>query len=136
MTVQNGKDLLLKLRREGEAAFDTVAGLRATRIAFGAETVDVTTIESAGWRELLAGAGVRSATVSGSGVFRDEATDERMRALFFAGLAPAFQVVIPGFGRIEGPFQITSLEYAGSYDGEATYEVSLASAGTVAFTAI
>ena len=69
-------------------------------------------------------------------MFRDEATDERMRALFFAGQAPAFQVVIPGFGVVEGPFQITSLEYAGSYDGEATYEVSLASAGAVAFTAI
>ena len=136
MTVQNGKDLLLKLRREGGAQFDTVAGLRATRIAFGAETVDVTTIESAGWRELLAGAGVRSASVSGSGVFRDEATDERMRALFFEGRAPAFQVVIPGFGVVEGPFQITALEYAGSYDGEATYEVSLASAGALAFTAI
>ena len=136
MTVQNGKDLLLKLRREGGSQFDTVAGLRATRIAFGAETVDATSIESAGWRELLAGAGVRSASVSGSGVFRDEATDERMRAVFFEGRAPSFQIVIPGFGIVEGPFQITSLEYAGSYDGEATYEVSLASAGALAFTAI
>ena len=136
MSVQNGKDLLLKLRSEDGARFETVAGLRATRLAFGAETVDVTTIESAGWRELLAGAGVRQASVSGSGVFRDEATDERMRALFFAGRAPAFQVVIPGFGVVEGAFQITSLEYAGSYDGEATYEVSLASAGSLAFAAL
>ena len=31
---------------------------------------------AAEWRELLAGAGVRSAAISGSGVFRDEATDE------------------------------------------------------------
>ena len=135
MTVQNGKDLLLKIAREGASGFDTVAGLRATRLSFGAETVDATSIESAGWRELLAGAGVRSASVSGSGVFRDEASDERMRALFFAGRAPRFQVVIPSFGVIEGAFQITSLEYAGSHDGEATYEVSLASAGALQFSA-
>ena len=136
MTVQNGKDLLLKVYDEAAARFETVAGLRATRLAFGAETVDVTSIESAGWRELLASAGVRSATVSGSGVFRDQATDERVRGVFFAGEAPAFQVVIPDFGVVEGPFQITSLEYSGTFDGEATYEVSLSSAGALGFTAL
>jgi TP901-1 family phage major tail protein len=114
-----------------------VAGLRATRIAFNAETVDVTTLESAGrWRELLAGAGVRSAAVSGSGVFRDAASDERARAIFFAGEIPVFQVIIPDFGVIEGPFQITSIEYSGSHDGEAVYEMALASAGAVGFTAL
>ena len=136
MAVQNGKDLLLKVYDEDAARFETVAGLRATRLAFGAETVDTTSIESAGWRELLASAGVRSATVSGSGVFRDEATDARMRSVFFAGEAPRFQVVIPDFGTVEGPFQITSLEYSGTFDGEATYEVSLASAGALGFTAL
>ena len=136
MSVQNGKDLLLKVRDEAGARFETVAGLRATRIAFGAETVDATSIESGGWRELLASAGVRSATVSGSGVFRDEATDARMRRVFFEGAAPRCQVVIPDFGVVEGAFQITSLEYAGTHDGEATYEVSLASAGALGFSAL
>lgn len=67
MAVQNGKDLLIKLD-DGLGNFQTIAGLRATRISFNAETVDVTSLESAGgWRELLAGAGVRSAALSGSG---------------------------------------------------------------------
>ena len=135
MGVQNGKDLLLKVYREADEGFVTVAGLRATRLAFGSDTVDVTSVESRGWRELLTGAGVRSATISGSGVFRDEDTDARMRAVFFNGEAPRFQVVIPDFGVMEGAFQVTSLEYAGAHDGEATYEVSLASAGTVTFEA-
>jgi hypothetical protein len=68
-------------------------------------------------------------------VFRDAATDERARAAFFAGEIPDFQVVIPHFGTIEGPFQITALEFAGSYNGEATYELSMASAGRLIFTA-
>ncbi|MCV2871106.1 phage major tail protein, TP901-1 family [Defluviimonas sp. WL0050] len=137
MAAQNGKDLLIKLDLTGGGQFTTIAGLRATRISFNAETVDVTSLESqGGWRELLGGAGVRSASVSGSGVFVDSATDDRARQIFFAGTVEQFQVIIPDFGIVEGPFQITAIEYAGSYNGEATYELSLASAGALNFTAI
>jgi TP901-1 family phage major tail protein len=137
MAAQNGKDLLIKLDLTGGGQFTTIAGLRATRISFNAETVDVTSLESqGGWRELLGGAGVRSASVSGSGVFVDSATDDRARQIFFAGTVEQFQVIIPDFGIVDGPFQIGSIEYAGSYNGEATYELSLASAGALSFTAI
>ncbi len=137
MGAQNGKDLLVKLDLTGGGQFTTIAGLRATRISFNAETVDVTSLESqGGWRELLGGAGVRSASVSGSGVFVDSATDDRARQIFFSGTVEMFQVIIPDFGIVDGPFQITAIEYAGSYNGEATYELSLASAGALSFTAI
>ena len=137
MAVQNGKDLLIKVDLTGDGQFETVAGLRATRISFNAETVDVTSLESTGgWRELLAGAGVKSAAISGSGVFRDANTDERARQIFFDGEVPAFQVVIPDFGVVQGPFQISALEYAGSHNGEASYELTLASAGVLTFTAL
>lgn len=137
MAVQAGKDLLIKIDQTGDGQFETIAGLRATRISFNAETVDVTTLESqGGWRELLAGAGVKSAAISGSGVFRDANTDERARQIFFDGEIPAFQVVIPDFGTVAGPFQISALEYAGSHNGEASYEIALASAGALSFTAL
>ena len=137
MVAQNGKDLLIKLDLTGAGSFQTIAGLRASRISFNAESVDVTSLESqGGWRELLGGAGVKSAAISGAGVFRDEATDERARQIFFDGETPDFQVIIPDFGIVEGAFQITSVEYAGSHNGEATYELSLASAGALTFTAI
>ncbi|MRU16979.1 phage major tail protein, TP901-1 family [Roseovarius sp. A21] len=136
MAVQNGKDLLVKIDLTSDGNFQTVAGLRATRISFNAESVDVTSLESAGgWRELLAGAGVKSASISGSGIFRDAASDERARQIFFDGETPDFQVVIPDFGVVEGPFQVSAIEYAGTHDGEATYELSLASAGQLSFTA-
>lgn len=136
MAAQNGKDLLIKVDMTGSGSFETIAGLRATRISFNAETVDITSLESqGGWRELLSGAGVRSAAISGSGVFRDADTDARTRQLFFDGEVPGFQVVIPDFGVVEGPFQVTALEYAGSHNGEATYELSLASAGALTFEA-
>lgn len=136
MAAKNGKDLLIKVDILGDGSFVTLAGLRATRISFNAESVDVTSLESeGGWRELLGGAGVKSASISGSGVFKDADTDERARQLFFDGEVPDFQVTIPDFGVVEGPFQVTALDYAGSHNGEATYELALASAGALNFVA-
>ncbi len=137
MVAQKGKDLLIKLDMTGAGVFETIAGLRATRISFNAESVDVTSLESqGGWRELLGGAGVKSASISGSGVFRDATTDERARQVFFDNEVQNFQVIIPDFGTVEGAFMITSIEYAGSHNGEATYELSMASAGELTFTAL
>ncbi|MEM9049140.1 MAG: phage major tail protein, TP901-1 family [Pseudomonadota bacterium] len=137
MVAQKGKDLLIKVDMDGAGTFATLAGLRATRVALNAQTVDATSIDSQGrWRELLAGAGVRSATITGSGIFKDSSADARAREIFFAGELPDFEITIPDFGVIEGAFQIASLEYSGDHDGEATYEVSLASAGALSFTAL
>jgi TP901-1 family phage major tail protein len=137
MAAQKGRDLLLKLDETGIGSFETIAGLRATRLSFNADTIDVTTAESTGnWRELLAGAGLRTAAVSGSGIFKDSAADAALRRVFFDGTIPAFQIVIPDFGVVSGPFQIGNLEYSGNHDSEAGFEVSLASAGALSFAEI
>jgi TP901-1 family phage major tail protein len=135
MALQKGRDMLLKIA-DGEA-FVTVAGLRARTISLNARTVDVTDSESAGgWRELLSGAGVKALSVSGSGVFRDAASDALMREAFFAQNQKTWQLIVPDFGRFEGPFLIASLDYAGDHDGEATFAMTLASAGEISFVAI
>ena len=134
MAAQKGKDLLLKLDQSG--SFITVAGLRTKRLAFNAQTVDITNADSAGrWRELLAGSGVQRASVSGSGLFKDAASDAAIRTKFFDGSIAAWQLAIPDFGTVEGPFQITALEYAGAHDGEMTFEIALESAGAISFSA-
>lgn len=135
MGVQKGKDLLVKVR-DGEA-YVTVAGLRARRIAFNAATVDVTDGESVGrWRELLGGAGVQRAAISGSGLFRDAASDALIRTAFFGGTLIDAQVVIPDFGTVSGPFQVTALDYSGNHDGELAFEMALESAGALSFGAL
>jgi TP901-1 family phage major tail protein len=135
MTAQKGKDLLVKIA-DG-AGYTTVAGLRTRRLAFNAETVDVTHAESANrWRELLDGAGVKRASVSGRGLFKDASTDALMRQTFFDGAVKSYQIVIPDFGTVQGAFQIANLEFAGEHSGEVTYDVSLESAGELTFTAI
>jgi TP901-1 family phage major tail protein len=135
MTAQKGKDLLIKIA-DG-AGFTTFAGLRTRRLSFNAETVDITHAESANrWRELLDGAGVKRASISGRGLFKDAATDALMRQTFFDGAVKTYQIVIPEFGTVQGAFQITNLEFAGEHNGEVTYDVALESAGEQTFTAI
>ena len=126
MSAQKGKDLLLKIDSDGLGNFTTVAGLRSRAIAFNSETVDITHAESAGqWRELLAGAGARHARVTGSGIFKDAASDALIRD---------WQVIVPAFGIVEGPFQIAAFELTGRHDGEVAFELSLESAGELSFT--
>lgn len=136
MAAQAGKDLLLKLDN-GTGTFITVAGLRTQQLVFNADTVDITSQESSGrWRELLAGAGIRRAGVSGSGIFRDETSDVQMRQVFFDGLIRNWQIIVPSFGIVQGAFLITTLDYKGDFAGGVTFDISLESAGALTFTAI
>jgi TP901-1 family phage major tail protein len=137
MAAQKGRDLLLKVDATGSGSFQTVAGLRASTIAFNAQSVDSTSQESVGaWRELLAGAGLKSAGLRGNGIFKDAASDATVRGYFFNATIVSWQAIIPNFGTIEGLFQITALEFSGRHDGEVTFEISLESAGLLTFTAI
>jgi TP901-1 family phage major tail protein len=136
MAAQKGKDLLLKVRT-AVGVFTTVGGLRARKMAFNAETVDVTDADSAGrWRELIGGAGVQRAAVSGSGIFKDVMSDLKVRELFFNSALEDWQIIVPDFGIVAGQFQITALEYSGNHDGELTFEIALESAGALSFTVI
>ena len=136
MTAQRGKDLLIKIGDGGSPeVFTTVAGLRATTLAFNATTVDITNADSVDqWRELLGGGGVKSATLSGSGVFKDQASDAALRTAFFNAACGNYQIAIPSFGTVQGPFKITSLQYDGPHDGELKISLSLASAGALSFS--
>lgn len=137
MAAQKGKDLLLKVDTTGAGAFATVAGLRTRSLAVSSGTVEITHNESAGqWRELLSGAGVKSARVAGAGVFKDGASDATIRDYAFNGTIRNWQVIVPDFGTIEGAFQIASLEFAGRHDGEMTFEIALESAGALSFVAV
>jgi TP901-1 family phage major tail protein len=136
MAAQRGKDILLKI--EGApGVFTTVAGLRARTISLNARTVDATDGDSVGrWRELLGGAGVKSAAVAGQGIFRDAASDVLIREAFFEQSARVWRLIVPDFGVLEGPFLVAALEYAGEHEGEATFAISLASAGEISFEAL
>lgn len=135
MAAQQGRALLLKVDSTGSGSFVSVAGLRSKTLSFNAALIDTTNADSSNaWREALAG-GVKSARVQGSGVFKDAAADETVRGLFFNGTIRDWQIIIPDFGTVQGAFQISSLDYAGEHDGEATWSLALDSAGALTFVA-
>lgn len=138
MAAQKGKDLLIKLGDGGgPETFTAIAGIRTASLGFNAQTVDITNADSTNmWRELLANSGVRSASVSGSGVFKDAASDATVRSIFFNQDLRNWKIVIPDFGEVTGAFAITALQYEGAYDGEVKISLSLASAGALSFAAI
>ena len=145
MAAQKGLDVLMKIDISGTKT--TIGGLRSTSITLNDESVDVTNKDSLGSRTLLAGAGVNSLSISGSGVFTDSAAEVAVRTAFQAqqntsngssgqtAAFESFQFRIPNLGTYTGNFQITSLEYAGEYNGEATYSMSFESAGYITFAA-
>lgn len=136
MTAQSGRNFLLRIS-DGNGGFLTVAGLRTRRLALNADTIDITDAESAGrWRELLGGAGVRRASISATGIFKDRDSDSLLRQSFFDGVIRDFQIFMPDFGILSGPFQISNLDYRGEYAGEITFDISLDSAGVMAFSVI
>lgn len=137
MAGQRGRDVLIKLS-DGQVpeAFSTIAGIRTSEFELNAQSVDGTAMDSVdGWRELLAGAGLKSARVRGRGVFKDTASDQRMRALFFNGELSRWCLIIPGMGQLLGAFHIRGLKWGGTYDGEATFSIDLESAGPLTFEA-
>lgn len=134
MAAQKGSALLLKIDTSGSGDFATIGGLRSTSISHSDETVDVTNKDSSGYRTLLANGGVQSVSISGSGVFTDAASETTLQSAFGASEFKEFQVIIPDFGTYEGEFMVSSLEYAGEYNGEVTYSVTLESSGEITFT--
>jgi len=145
MAAQKGLDMLIKMDISGTQT--TIGGLRSSSISLSDESVDVTNKDSLGTRTLLAGGGVNSVAISGSGVFTDSASEVALRTSYQAqqntsdgssaqtAAFETFQFKIPNLGTYTGAFNITSLEYAGEYNGEVTYSMSFESAGYVTYAA-
>ena len=137
MAGQRGRDVLIKISDGADPeGFVTLAGIRTSQLDLNQQPVDATSADSPfGWRELLAGAGLKTMRVRGQGLFKDAASDERMRSVFFAGTIARWQLIVPGLGSFTGPFQIAQMHWGGTHDGEATFSVDLQSAGELVFGA-
>lgn len=138
MPAEKGRSFVLKVGDGATPteAFTTVGGMRSTSISLNNETVDVSDKDSNGWRELLAAAGARSVTVSGSGVFKDTASEDTVRVNALGQSVDNYEIVFESGDKFAGPFQITSLEYTGDNNDARQYSITLESAGAVTFTAV
>ena len=132
MSAEKGSAFLLKVG-DGAASpvYTTVAGLRTTQLSVNGEAVNVTSKDSGGWRELLSGAGTRSVSVAGSGIFTGSAAEARVKTNALAGLLDDYELTFESGARMRGRFLVTRLDYAGDYNGERTYTLALESSGEV-----
>lgn len=132
MAMEKGSAFLLKVGDGGSpVVYATVAGLRTTQLSINGEAVVVTSKDSGGWRELLTGAGVRSVSVSGAGVFTGSAAEARVKANALAGLLDDYRLSFESGATMTGRFLVTRLDYAGDFNGERSYTLSLESSGAV-----
>ena len=133
MAVEKGSAFLLKVGNGATpVVYATVAGLRTTQLSVNGEMVAVTSKDSGGWRELLSGAGVRSVSVSGAGVFTGSAAEARLRVNALSGALDDYRLSFESGETMTGRFLVTRLDYAGDYNGERSYTLSLESSGPVA----
>jgi TP901-1 family phage major tail protein len=132
MPVESGSAFLLKIG-DGTATpvYATVAGLRTTQLSIAGEQVTITNKDSGGWRELLSGAGTRSVSVAGSGVFTGSAAEARLKANALAGTLDDYQLSFESGETMRGRFLLTKLDYSGDFNGERAYAVALESSGPV-----
>ena len=140
MAVQKGSSFLLKDNSTGTPA--TIGGLRSTSMSINGEMVDVTTKDSNAFvtsgndkaRDLLQGGGIRSMSISASGVFTDSSTENILRGFAFDGAIQNYDLIFGDGSKVAGAFLITSYERAGEYNGEETYSVTLESHNTITYT--
>lgn len=132
MAAEKGSAFLLKVGNgQVPVAYATVAGLRTTQLSINGEMVAITTKDSGGWRELLSGAGVRSVSVAGAGVFTGSAAEARLRSSALSGAIDDYRLTFEGGETMTGRFLVTRLDYAGDFNGERSYTVALESSGAV-----
>ena len=132
MTAQKGSAFLLKIS-DGAAtpAYRTVAGLRTTQMSITGDSVVVTSKDSGGWRELLSGAGARSVSVSAAGIFLGSTAEASIRANAMAGVLDDYELSFEDGAKLRGKFLVQRLDYAGDFNGERNYSMSLESSGAV-----
>ena len=132
MPAEKGSAFLLKI---GDGAptpvFTTVAGLRTTQLSINGDPIVITNKGSGAWRELLSGAGVRSVSVSGAGVFTGSSAEHRIKNNALSGILDDYQLSFESGERLQGRFLVTRLDYAGDFNGERSYTLALESSGPV-----
>ena len=132
MSVEKGSAFLLKIGNgDLPLTYTTIAGLRTTQLSVSGEAVNVTSKDSGDWRELLSGAGVRSVSVSAAGIFTGSAGEVKVRTHALTGIIDDYELSFESGERMRGRFLLARLDYAGDYNGERNYAISLESSGAV-----
>lgn len=136
MTVQKGRDLLLKIGDGGAPeTFSTLGAARAVVLSIDNAPVDCTTMDAGGLQVLSADAGIQNMQVRLSGLFKDAAAEETLRAAAFARTACNYLLQFPNGSSYTAAFVVAEYVRNGAYDGLESFSVTLRRSGNGVFTA-
>ena len=130
MAAEAGRDLRIKYASDG-LSYVVVAGARTDSMTFNNEAIDITDKDDAGVRTYLDDIGVKSMSLSCTGV----ATASTFSALAAAATSDsalhAFEIDMGSFATYTGSFFITSFEATGEQADTITFTLSLESSGAI-----
>lgn len=138
MAYYKATEVLLKVdvSTSSTPQWESIGAIQTKNIDFKQDGAEVTNFDSAGrWREMLAGTGAKSISISGSGVLSDKPGIDKVRAAWRNGTLVNMQLIVPSDGTYTGPFLIPSFKIGAQHEGEATFDIDLESAGEITFAA-
>jgi TP901-1 family phage major tail protein len=125
-----GRNVLLQVLING--VWTTLAGVRTKSLSKNGELVDTTNADSPGlWRELLAGGGVRSISISIDGVHDPVQSTAVIESYFMSDAVVSARLVRPGVSTTTGLFQFQNYQVEAPHNGAVTFSCTLESAGEV-----
>jgi predicted secreted protein len=130
MTHYAGKDMLLKTGTwSGGTA---VGGFTTNGLTINNQVIDVSS-KDLQFRQLIAG-GIKSLTISGSGISSNDTGYETFKGYAQAASANALAMGMDDSDTVEATFIITTFSITGEYQGAQTFDFTAESVGTVTYT--
>ena len=137
----NGTDLILKVSPSSGGVEAKLMHSQNVSLSMNVDTIDISTKDSSGWRDLLGGQKSFSLSADGLMDFAGVAADTEVDELFdqmFARTAVTFTFALstPAGYTITGSGFITSLEISGGTEDAPTYSCSIEGTGELTKTAV
>lgn len=132
---QAGRNFLLQLGNQtSPETYTTITGFRMTDMTINGAPVDITNKSSGGWQELLAGAGVRSCDITGSGIYDANAAVALAtiaQGALEGGEILAMRLISQAGDYFEGYWAVATFKRAGQYNEAETFDITLKSHGVI-----
>lgn len=134
MAAGSGRDFGVYVGDGGSPeGFTQVASFRTDEMTLNGQSVDISD-KSLAWEQLLSGGGIKSMTMTGSGIFTDTANEETIRSQWFAQTINNYRYLRSDGAIFAGAFQVESLTYSGEHNGAGQFSATWRSSGAVSFT--
>jgi TP901-1 family phage major tail protein len=132
---QAGKLFKVELQNTGSpATYTAFLSARSSDFTINNGQVDVTALDSAGWKQLLQGAGIQDFAITLQGVFADNLQEQTAAGAAMANTFVNLKLISGNTDTWAGSFAISSYKRAGTFNGEETYSMTLNSSGVVTYT--